>query len=113
MNFIKLAVTTYQTGSTRPQIGADDTWINLEQVVSVEERLGSNTFDEAVLAGSKTEEFYPCVLLHTTDSHSHLVPIGVYPDQGSAFQALVTFMPLVIATPATTRWDDPSAAGLV
>ena len=55
---------------------ADDIWINLDQVVSIEEHLGSNSFDRAVRAEHAPEEHYPCVQLSTADGRHHLVPLG-------------------------------------
>jgi hypothetical protein len=112
MNFVKLAVTTYETGSTTPAAGADDIWINLDQVVTAEEHLGSNTFNDGACAGWKAAEYYPCVLLTTSDGSTHLVPVGVYPDQESAFRALVNFMPLVLGTESTLKDDGVRAAVL-
>ncbi|MDJ0379149.1 hypothetical protein [Cryobacterium sp. PH31-L1] len=96
MRFLKLAVTTYGHDRTRPVIGADDVWINLDQVVSIEEQLDSNTFADAVREGIAPEEHYPCVELTTSNGSTHLVSLGVYPDQASGFAALTRFMPLLL-----------------
>jgi hypothetical protein len=96
MRFLKLAVTTYGHDRSRPIIGADDVWINLDQVVSIEEQLDSNTFADAVREGIAAEEHYPCVELTTSNGITHLVSLGVYPDQASGFSALARFMPLLL-----------------
>jgi len=96
MRFLKLAVTTYGHDRTRPIIGADDVWINLDQVVSIEEQLDSNTFADVVREGIAPEEHYPCVELTTSNGSTQLVSLGVYPDQASAFAALTRFVPLLL-----------------
>jgi hypothetical protein len=101
MRFLKLAITTYGHDHSRPIIGADDVWINLDQVVSIEEQLDSNTFADAVREGIAPEEHYPCVELTTSNGSRHLVSLGVYPDQASGFAALTRFMPLLLG-----RGDD-------
>ncbi|MDJ0348937.1 hypothetical protein [Cryobacterium sp. PH29-G1] len=98
MRFLKLAVTTYGHDRSRPIIGADDVWINLDQVVSIEEQLDSNTFADAVREGIAPEEHYPCVELTTSNGSTHLVSLGVYPDQASAFAALTRFMPPILGS---------------
>ena len=96
MRFLKLAVTAYGHDRTRPVIGADDIWINLDQVVSIEEQLDSNSFADAVREGIAPEEHYPCVELTTSNGSTHLVSLGVYPDQASGFAALTRFTPLLL-----------------
>ena len=97
MHFVKLAVTVYESNGARPAIGADDKWINLDQVVSIEEHLGSNSFEVGVRDGIDREEHYPCVQLNTADGAKHLVPLGPYLDQVSAADAIDRFMPLLLA----------------
>ena len=96
MRFLKLAVTTYGHDRSRPIIGADDVWINLDQVVTIEEQLDSNTFADAVREGIASEEHYPCVELTTSNGSTHLMSLGVYPDQAGGFAALTRFMPLLL-----------------
>lgn len=98
MRFLKLAVTTYGHDRSRPIIGADDVWINLDQVVSIEEQLDSNTFADAVREGIAAEEHYPCVELTTSNGSTHLVSLGVCPDQTGGFAALTRFIPLLLGT---------------
>ena len=109
MRFLKLAVTTYGHDRSRPIIGADDVWINLDQVVSIEEQLDSNTFADAVREGIAPEEHYPCVQLTTSNGSTHLVSLGVYPDQASGFSALTQFLPLLLASrDEAARWSASS-----
>ena len=96
MRFLKLAVAPEGHDSSRPMIGADDIWINLDQVVSIQEQLGSNTFTAAALEGLVAKEFYPCVELTTSHGGTHLISLGVYPDQASGFAALTRFLPLLV-----------------
>ncbi|MDJ0379086.1 hypothetical protein [Cryobacterium sp. PH31-L1] len=96
MRFLKLAVTTYGHDRSRPIIGADDIWINLDQVVLIEEQLDSNTFADAVREGIAPEEHYPCVELTTSNGSTHLVSLGVCADQSSGFVALTRFIPLLL-----------------
>jgi len=96
MRFLKLAFTTYGHDRSRPIIGADDVWINLDHVVSIEEQLDSNTFADAVREGIAPEEHYPCLELTTSNGSTHLVSLGVYPDQASGFATLTRFMPLLL-----------------
>jgi len=96
MRFLKLAVTTYGHDRSRPIIGTDDVWINLDQVVTIEEQLDSNTFTDAVREGIAPEEHYPCVELTTSNGSTHLMSLGVYPDQAGGFAALTRFMPLLL-----------------
>ena len=96
MHFIKLAVTHYESNGARPATGADDMWINIDQVVSIEEQLGSNSFEKSVRAHLAAEEHYPCVQLNTADGERHLVPLGTYSNQMAAFQAIARFIPLLV-----------------
>ena len=96
MRFLKLAVTTYGYDHSRPIIGADDVWINLDQLVSVTEQLDSNTCTDAVRDGIAPEEHYPCAQLTTSTGSTYLVSLGVYPNQATGFAALTRFMPLLI-----------------
>jgi hypothetical protein len=108
MHFIKLATTHYETNGARPAIGADDIWINLDQVVSIEEHLGSNSFDPTVHAGHAPVEHYPCVQITTADGHQHLVPLGTYADQLEALEAINNFIPLLVAGPADVLYGMPT-----
>ena len=101
VHFIKLAVTVYESNGARPAIGADDKWINLDQVVAIEEHLGSNSFERGVRDGLDPEEHYPCVQLTTADGAKHLVSLGQYPDQPSAADAIARFLPLLLAQDPT------------
>ncbi|WP_104080984.1 hypothetical protein [Cryobacterium sp. Y11] len=106
MRFLKLAVTTYGHDRSRPIIGADDVWINLDQVVSIDEQLDSNTFADAVREGFAAEEHYPCVELTTSNGSTHLVSLGVYPDQAGGFAALTRFMPLLLGSGSGSGSDE-------
>ncbi|MGO4785159.1 hypothetical protein [Cryobacterium sp. W22_MBD10_FK3] len=101
MCFIKLAVTTYEHDRSRPAIGADDVWINLDQVVTIQEQLDSNTFADAVRMGITPEEHYPCVELSMSNGTTHLVSLGVYATQAAGFDAITRFMPALISASAT------------
>ncbi|TFD27001.1 hypothetical protein [Cryobacterium cryoconiti] len=96
MRFIKLAVATPGQGWSRPVVGADDIWVNLDQVVSIQEQLGSNTFADAVRLGITAEEHYPCLNLTLSSGDTHLVSLGVYPDQEAGFDALARFLPALL-----------------
>ncbi|TFD84047.1 hypothetical protein E3T61_19975 [Cryobacterium lactosi] len=102
MRFIKLAVTTYEHDRSQPAIGADDVWINLDQVVSIQEQLDSNTFADAVRMGITPEEHYPCVELSMSNGTTHLVSLGVYETQAAGFDAIARFLPTLISAAATT-----------
>ena len=113
MRFLKLAVTTYGHDRSRPIIGADDIWINLDQVVSIEEQLDSNTFADAVREGIMPEEHYPCVELTTSNGSTHLVSLGVCPDQAGGFAALTRFIPLLLGASSDGSDDNAALAGLL
>jgi hypothetical protein len=103
MRFIKLAVTTYEHDRTRPMVGADDVWINLDQVVSIQEQLDSNIFADAVRMGISPEEHCPSVELGMTNGTTHLVSLGVDGTQAAGFDAIARFMPALISAGATTE----------
>jgi hypothetical protein len=103
MRFIKLAVTTYEHDRTRPVVGVDDVWINLDQVVSIQEQLDSNTFADAVRMGITPEEHYPCLELSMSNSTTHLVSLGVYTTQAAGFDAIARFMPALISAGAAAE----------
>ena len=96
MRFIKLAVTTPGHDRSRPVAGADDIWVNLDQVVSIQEQLDSNSFADAVRMGIAVEEHYPCLELTLSSGDTHLVSLGVYPDQAAGFDALARFLPALL-----------------
>ena len=97
MHFIKLALTQYETNGARPAIGADDKWINLDQVVIIEEHLGSNSFDASVRAGIVPVEHYPCVQLTMSDGQTHLVSLGITTTQAAGMEAIANFMPILVS----------------
>ncbi|MBG6060091.1 hypothetical protein RCH16_003548 [Cryobacterium sp. MP_M5] len=96
MRFIKLAVTTPGHDRSRPVACADDIWVNLDQIVSIQEQLDSNTFADAVRMGITAEEHYPCLELTLSNGDTHLVSLGVYPDQAAGFEALARFLPALL-----------------
>jgi len=102
MHFIKLALTQYETNGARPAIGADDKWINLDQVVIIEEHLGSNSFDASVRAGIAAVEHYPCIQLTMSDGQTHLVSLGITTTQMTGMEAITNFMPILVS-PAISR----------
>ncbi|POH69153.1 hypothetical protein C3B59_05810 [Cryobacterium zongtaii] len=101
MRFIKLAVTTYEHDRTRPVLGVDEVWINLDQVVSIQEQLDSNTFADAVRMGITPEEHYPCVELSMSNGTTRLLSLGVYGTQSAGFDAIARFLPALISDGAT------------
>ena len=107
MHFIKLAITQYETNGARPAIGADDKWINLDQVVIMEEHLGSNSFDASVRAGIAAVEHYPCIQLTMSDGQTHLVSLGITTTQAAGMEAIANLIPILVS-PQCRALTDPS-----
>ena len=107
MHFIKLAITQYETNGARPAIGADDKWINLDQVVIMEEHLGSNSFDAGVRAGIAAVEHYPCIQLTMSDGQTHLVSLGITTTQAAGMEAIANLIPSLVS-PQCRASTDPS-----
>ena len=99
MGFVKLAVTCWETGRPVPAIGADDIWINRDQIVAIEEHIGSNTFDPHIDASRA--EHYPCLQLVMSNSDRYLVPLGTYDTPATAMTAIRNFIPL-LTEPSST-----------
>ena len=97
MHFIKLALTQYETNGARPAIGADDKWINLDQVVIMEEHLGSNSFDASVRAGIAAVEHYPCIQLTMSDGQTHLVSLGLTTTQAAGMEAIGNLISIFVS----------------
>lgn len=93
-HFIPLALTRYDSRGV-PCPHADDRFINLEQIVDLEQHLGNNLFRRARLGRRGIlleEEHYPCVQLTMINGDKHIVSIGTYSDQLLALRALNDFM---------------------
>ena len=102
-HFIKLAVTRYDDRG-EPSIGADDYWINLDQITAIEEHLGNNLFHKHNLDEHIATEHYPCLLITSSDGHQRLTSLGTYPDVSSARRALDTFLPALVDVPPDENW---------
>jgi hypothetical protein len=88
--------------------GAGMVWIDLDEVTTITGHLGSNSVDVAVLGDHHPAEHHPSIELTTADGHGHLVALGTFADQGSAFLAIRRF------TAALARNDmDSFETGLV
>ena len=107
MHFIKLPLTQYETNGARPAIGADDKWINLDQVVIMEEHLGSNSFDASVRAGIAAVEHYPCIQLTMSDGQTHLVSLGITTTQAAGMEAIANLISIFVSSQCRAL-SDPS-----
>ena len=105
MHIIKLVVTQYETNGARPAIGADHKWINLDQVVIMEEHLGSNSFDASVRAGIAAVEHYPCIQLNMSDGQTHLVSLGITTTQAAGMEAIANLIPSLVSPQCRASTD--------
>ena len=94
-HFIKLAITEYDQDGA-PAIGADDEWVNIEQITHMSEHLGNNLFRRHTLKNRIPPEHYPCLLITSSDGQERLVSLGVYPDAVSGAAAMDRFLPLIV-----------------
>ena len=94
-HFIKLAITEYDDEGA-PAIGADDEWVNIDQITHIQEQLGNNLFRRHTLENLIPPEHYPCLLITSSDGQERLVSLGVYPDTASGMAAISRFLPLIV-----------------
>ena len=90
-HFIKLAITEYDQDGA-PAIGADDEWVNIEQITHISEHLGNNLFRRHTLEDRIPPEHYPCVLITSSEGQERLVlplvaPSSPDPDAGAPRRA--------------------------
>lgn len=94
-HFIKLSIGEYDDNGS-PAIGADDQWINVDQITHIEEHLGNNLFRRHSLNGAIAPEHYPCLYITSSDGKSRLASLGTYPDPTSAAESIERFLPLLV-----------------
>ncbi len=104
-HFIKLAITEYDDNGA-PAFGADDEWVNIEQITHIQEHLGNNLFRRHTLQNRISAEHYPCLLITSADGQERLVSLGVYPDAASGTAAIDRFLPLIVGQTGKEMGDE-------
>lgn len=85
--FVQIAFTEYDArGIPAPDSGLQ--WLNIDQIVRIEEHLGNNLARRYQLDNTIPEQHYPCLLITTTDGHHHLASLGVTASQHEAVEAI-------------------------
>jgi hypothetical protein len=95
-NFIKVALTPGYGTDGAPAIGADDKWLNLDQVTLIEEHIARpRNGSRRPLADQ--EEYFPTFQLTLTTGDTWLLPLATTATATEALAALEHFAPQLIA----------------
>lgn len=62
----------------------DESWLNIYQIVRIDEHLGNNLFRRRRLGGGMPEQHYPCLLVTTADGRELLISLGTADNQTEA-----------------------------
>lgn len=93
--FIRVYFSTYDADGF-PVIPGDDRWLNIDHIVHIEEHLGNNLFRRFQLGETAPEQFYPCLLITTTDRRERLISLGITATAEEATAALETALKEII-----------------
>ena len=112
--FIRVDFSTYDADGF-PVTPGDDRWLNVDHIVHIEEHLGNNLFRRFQLRAATPEQYYPCLLITTTDRRQRLISLGITATAEEATAALETALKEIItghrdSTPHCPDQTDGTAA---
>jgi hypothetical protein len=74
--FIRANFSTYDSLGM-PTLDGEDAWLNVDQIIHVEEHLGNNLLRRYQNGAAAPEQHYPCLLITTSDGRERLVSLGI------------------------------------
>jgi hypothetical protein len=60
-----------------PTLDGEEAWLNVDQIVHIEEHLGNNLLRRHQNGGEAPEQHYPCLLITTSDGRERLISLGI------------------------------------
>ena len=85
--FIRVNLASYDADGF-PVTCDDDRWLNVDHIVHIEEHLGNNLFRRFQLDDKTADQYYPCLLITTTDRRERLIFLGIRATAEDATEAL-------------------------
>ena len=107
--FIRVDFASYDVDGL-PVTCGDDRWLNVDHIVHIEEHLGNNLFRRFHLGDNTPEQYYPCLLITTTDRHERLISLGIRGTAEEATQALEEALKEIITGHRATLSSDADPA---
>jgi hypothetical protein len=105
-NFIKVALTEGYGTDGAPAIGADDKWLNLDQVALIEEHIARPNRGSRRPLADLEEEYFPTFQLTLTTGAKWLLPLATTATATEALAALERFAPQLVAWAPRADSDD-------
>jgi hypothetical protein len=109
-NFIKVALTEGYGTDGAPAIGADDKWLNLDQVALIEEHIARPTFGGHRPLVDQDEEYFPSFLLTLSSGDKWLLPLATTSSSTDALAVLERFAPQLVGARQAPDADAELAA---
>jgi hypothetical protein len=60
-----------------PTLDGEEAWLNVDQIIHIEEHLGNNLLRRYSDRGAAPEQHYPCLLITTSDGRERLISLGI------------------------------------
>lgn len=96
-NFIKVALAEGYGTDGAPTIGADDKWLNLDQVALIEEHIARPRNGSRRPLADQEEEYFPAFQITLTNGDKWLLPLATTATSTEALTALERFAPHLVA----------------
>jgi hypothetical protein len=74
--FIRANLSTYDSLGM-PTLDGEQAWLNVDQIIHIEEHLGNNVLRRYQNGGAAPEQHYPCLLITTSDGRERLISLGI------------------------------------
>jgi hypothetical protein len=109
-NFIKVALTEGYGSDGAPAIGADDKWLNLDQVALIEEHIARPRLGVRRPLADQDEEYFPSFVLTLSSGDKWLLPLATTRSPTEALAALERFAPQIVGSRQAPDADTELAA---
>ena len=107
--FIRVDFASYDADGF-PVTPGDDRWLNVDHIVHIEEHLGNNLFRRFQTDDNTPEQYYPCLLITTTDRRERLISLGIKATAEDATEALEEALKEIITGHRVTLSSDADRA---
>jgi hypothetical protein len=74
--FVRAKLSTYDSLGM-PTLDGEEAWLNVDQIIHIEEHLGNNLLRRYQHDGAAPEQHYPCLLVTTSDGRERLISLGI------------------------------------
>jgi hypothetical protein len=97
-NFIKVALAEGYGSDGAPAIGADDKWLNLDEVALIEEHIARPSLGAHLPLADQDEEYFPSFVLTLSSGDKWLLPLATTSSSVEALAALQRFAPQLVGS---------------